>query len=89
MTALEFYKFINDNNIEYHWEDNIEIKERDVIFFPYYFQMEDMRKIMSASDFDDKGIRCTMKDGYFAIWASEILGPNGIELTEIFGKDVS
>ena len=88
MKAIDFYKFINENNIEFHWHENNETKERDVIFFPSYWQIKDMAKLLSNTDFDDEGIRCQMKDGYFAFWASDILDAHGIELTEIFGEDV-
>lgn len=84
MKAIDFYKFINENNIEFHWHENNETKERDVIFFPSYWQIKDMAKLLSKTDFDDEGIRCQMKDGYFAFWASDILDAHGIELTEIF-----
>ena len=88
MKAIDFYKFIYGNNIEFHWHENPETKENDVIFFLYYFQIDDLKKLLTTSDFDDEGIKCVMKDGYFAFWASDILGAHGIELTEIFGEDV-
>jgi len=87
MKAIDFYKFINDNDIEFHWHTNDETKERDVIFFPYYWQIEYMKELLSATDFDDSGIPCRMMDGYFAFWASDILDGWGIELTEVFGED--
>lgn len=87
MTAIEFYKFINDNEIEFHWADNNETNERDVIFFPYFWQIDEMYKIMQPVDFDDDGVKCVMKEKYYAIWASEILSGWDIDLIEIFGKD--
>ena len=88
MKAIDFYKFIHENNIEFHWHENNETKERDVIFFPSYRQIKDMAKLLTNADFYDEGIRCQMKDGYFAFWASEILDAHLIELTEIFGEDI-
>jgi len=87
MKAIDFYKFIKENDIEFHWHENNETKERDVIFFASYWQIGDMAKLLSNTDFDDDGIHCQMKDGYFAFWASDILDAHGIELTEIFGED--
>jgi len=87
MKAIHFYKFINENDIEFHWCENNETKERDVVFFPSYRQIKDMAKLLSITDFDDGGIRCRMKDGYFAFWASHILEAHRIELTDIFGED--
>jgi len=88
MKAIEFYKFINENNIEFHWHENPETKERDVIFFPSYYNINDMAKLLSYNDFDDDGITCHMKDGYFGFWASDILDAHGIELSDIFGEDI-
>lgn len=88
MKALDFYKFIHEANIEFHWDNNSETNERDVIFFPNFWQINDMAKLLSATDFDDEGIKCVMKNSYFAFWASDILEPYGIELTEIFGEDI-
>ena len=88
MKAIDFYKFIHENNIEFHWRENNETKESDVIFFPSYWQIKDMAKLLTNADFDDEGIRCQMKHGYFAFWASDILDAHLIELTEIFGEDI-
>lgn len=88
MKAFDFYKFIHENDIEYHWQRNTETNKRDVIFFPSYSQIEDMAKLLKSTGLDDNGIHCQMKFGYFAFWASDILNEYGIELTEIFGIDV-
>ena len=88
MKAIEFYKYIHENNIEYHWTYNIETNERDVLFFPYYWQIEDLSKLLTAVDLDEDGIGCVMKDRYFAFWASDIIEPYDILLTDIFGKDI-
>jgi hypothetical protein len=88
MKAIDFYKFINENNIEFHWHENPETKERDVLFFVNYWQIKDLSKLLTNADFGDEGIRCQMKDGYFDFWASDILYAHLIELTEIFGEDV-
>jgi hypothetical protein len=85
MTTIEFYKFINENSIEFHWHENPETKENDVIFFIYYFQIDELRKLLTTSDFDE-GIKCVMKDGYVAFWASDILDAHDIKLTDIFGR---
>ena len=86
METIEFYKFINENNIEFDWYENPETKEDDVMFFVNFRQIDNFKKILTTFDFDDEGIKCIMKDGYFAFWASDILDNYGIELTEIFGE---
>lgn len=86
MKAIDFYKFIHERKIEFHWTENEETKEDDVIFFPSYHDIEALRKLLTAYDLDEGGIICRMKDGYFAFWASDILEAHGIELIEIFGE---
>jgi hypothetical protein len=56
MTTIDFYKFIHENAIEFHWYQNPESKQRDVLFFPYYWQIEYLAKLLKPTDFDDEGI---------------------------------
>ena len=54
MTELQLYKYITENNIEWHrYENN---GEDDVLIFPYFYQIEDFRKIISGCVFDEEGI---------------------------------
>lgn len=87
MTAIEFYKYIGENGIEFSWAYNTDKKERDVLFFPLYHQIDELRAIMDPGAFDDGGITIYMKYGYFVIWASDILDRYSIELSEVFKKD--
>lgn len=86
MKALELYKFINDNKIEYHWETDPD-GDKDVIIYPEPDELKELFKILTPSLFDDGGIPIIMLNGYVAIWASTLLNYYGIELTEIFGED--
>ena len=85
MKTIELYKFITDNNIEWHWDENDGAD--DVIIFPYDFQMPDFIKLFSPSAFDDGGIDCKIMHGYFAIWMNDICEYHGIELEDIFNKE--
>lgn len=84
MTALELYKFINENDIEWRWETRIDTGERDVIMFPSAYIVEDFSELLSPTSFDDGGINCVMMDGYFAFWMNDICEHYGIKLEEIF-----
>jgi hypothetical protein len=85
MTALELYKYIKNNDIEWHWiEDE---NEKDVMILPYIFQLEDFVKLLSPTDFDDEGIICNLKDGYIAIKLKYLCESNGIELSEVFPEE--
>ena len=51
MTELELYKYMTENNIEYHWcEDTVYI-------CPYIFQLEGFVELLPKGVFDDGGIR--------------------------------
>lgn len=85
MKAIELYKWINDSGIEWHYYDNEGVE--DVVIFPYHFQMEQFFKILSTGIFDDDGINCVIKQGYFAIWMNDICEYHDIELHEVFNKE--
>lgn len=85
MKALDLYKFINDNNVEWHKQNNDGTP--DVLMFPHIREVEDFAKLLSSSHFDDSGIECRMKDGYFCFWMKDICDYYGIELEEVFDKE--
>ena len=81
MTELELYKFINDNNIEWHRQDNDGVP--DIIIFPYFFQMEEFGKLMKNFT-RDGGLECRMLDNYFAIWMQDVCDYFGISSENVF-----
>lgn len=85
MTELELYKFINDNNIDWHKQDNDGTE--DVIVFPSFRQIDTFKKILPPCLFDEGGIECRMRDGYFAIWMKDICEYCGVELEKVFIGD--
>jgi hypothetical protein len=84
MKALELYKFIQDNNIEWHYEDNE--GNEDVIIFPFTFNMDEFIKLIKNYQ-PTTGIECCLMDGYFAIWMDDICAYFDIELKEVFDKE--
>lgn len=46
--------------------------------------IEEFYKILSYSDFDDEGIVCNMKDGYFAFKMKDLCEVHDIELKDVF-----
>lgn len=82
MNGLVLYKFINDNNIEWHWctKDG----QDDVWICLYYHQLEDFRKILTLGLFDDEGMEIIMKDDYLVITMNYICEYYDIEITDIF-----
>jgi len=84
MKALDLYKFVTDNDIEYSYAMNGQTE--DVLIFPYYNQVSDFAKMLPKCIFDDEGIVCNMKDGYLAIWMNNICDYCEIEVGEVFKK---
>lgn len=82
MTGLELYKFINENQIEWHKSNNEGTP--DVLIFPYSFQMEELYKLLAESIFDDGGIEVYWKGKYFAIWMKNICEYCGIDMDQVF-----
>jgi hypothetical protein len=85
MKAIELYRFITENDIEYHYRDNNGTE--DVIIFPYTFQIDEFSELLKSYDYCDGGIECFLMDGYFAIWMKDVCEYYGIELSEVFDKD--
>lgn len=84
-TALSLFKFIKKHDIEYHWRDHNDVQ--DVIIFPRGGHIEEFTKILGAAYFDDGGIRCTLMDGYIAIWMGDICERFDIDMAEVFSRD--
>lgn len=87
MKAVDLYKYIQNNNIEWHREEKN--GEEDVIIFPYFFQIKEFYELLDPTIFDDDGIECVMKDGYLAIWMKDICEYYDIDvdLNDIFEGD--
>ncbi len=86
MTAIEIYKYINDNGIDYRWQENSDNhNEPDIIIFPFTFQMDEFYKLIK--DYGrDEGIKCILMNGYFAIYMYDICDYYDINIEEVFGK---
>ena len=78
MTELKLYKFITENNIEYHWYDN------EIYMFVNIYLIEEFNKLFTSDIFDDGGIPCTMKNGYFGFKMIDICEYYNIEPENIF-----
>ncbi len=82
MTALKLYKFIRNNNVEWHYYDN-----DDVLLFVSFFQFEEFVNMLPKGLFDDEGLDCKIKDGYFVFHTKYICEYCGIDLKEVFVKE--
>ena len=86
LNAIAIRNYIVENNIEYRWQDND--GARDVLIFPYTFQIHEFSKLLPPTLFDDGlGVVMYLRDSYVCIFMAEILEYLNIELDEIFGSD--
>lgn len=81
MTELELYKYINDNDIEWHRHDNN--GENDVVILPYIFQLEEFSKLISNYH-TDEGVQVRLQNGYAGIWMKEICDYFGVDFEKVF-----
>ena len=85
MNALSLYKFIEDNNIEWHWHEKEE--ESDVIIFVNYWDLKEWFELLKDHPLlDEDGYECVMKDTYLCIWMRSLCEYSDIEIEEVFDK---
>ena len=78
MTELELYKFITKYNVEYHrYEDKI------YMMIDIYI-IDEFNNLFEATIFDEEGISCIMKDGYFTFEMTDICEYYGLNIGNIF-----
>ena len=83
MNAIQLYKFVNDNKIEYHWINN----HSDVVLMVNNGFIEQWCKMLGVNILSDDGIDCKMRYGYFCFDMNDICIHFGISIDEIFKSD--
>ena len=84
MKAITFYKFIKENDIEYHFEMN-ENNEKDILFFIPFNKIEEFTNLLRYSVLSDNIINVVLKNNNIVIFGSEFLDFYGI-FEEIYNK---
>ena len=82
MKAIELYRFIKENNVEWHRDINDGIP--DVVIFPMMGHMPYLISLFSSQYLTDENLNCIIKDGYFSIWMDDVCEYHGIALDEVF-----
>jgi hypothetical protein len=82
MTELQLFRYIHENNIEWHRQDNDGTP--DILIFPYVFQLEDFCKLVKGYNIDDGGLIIRLMNGYVAIWMGELCEYYGINMDNVF-----
>ena len=94
MTALDLYKFVTKNNLEYnkkiydvHEGENPFITQQyEVYLFVPIYELEEWNKLLGSFIFEE-GINCVMKEKYVCFMMQDICDHFDIDITEIFGKE--
>ena len=81
MTELELYKYVTDNDIEWHRYDNEGTP--DVIILPYIFQLEEFTNMVKSFSRED-GLECRLKDSHCGIWMKDLCEYYGIDIDKVF-----
>lgn len=81
-----WHRFFTEEKIEWHVHENEQGKE-DVLLLPFYFEMEDLAKLLGTGIFDDDGITCHWKGNYIGVWMTEVCEYFGIDVWEVFKKE--
>lgn len=83
MKELDLYRFVTDHKIEYHWDND----GKKIHMFVNYLDIRTFYSILTYNIFDEEGIECNMKDGYFAFEMVEICEYYDIESERVFSKE--
>lgn len=80
---MKLYRFITDNDIEYHYEMND--GSEDVIIFVNSYLIEEFMTIINdtVGDWDDPYVGY-FRDGYIAFWMDRLLEYNDLNLKDVF-----
>lgn len=81
MKVLDLYKFVHDNEIEHH-KDNQD--ESEVILFIDIHLLDRWNNLLGVSILDEDGVECVMKHGYFCFRMKEICEWYDIDIEEVF-----
>lgn len=81
MEAIEIYKFIKDNHIEWHWVEYNNYT--DVVIFIPFDLLEKFTSMLSKVDIERR-IESVLIQFHVCIMIKELLERHEIELSEIF-----
>ena len=82
MTALQLFRFITENGIEWRYQDNDGTD--DVIIFVRAWLISDFSKLLDPTLFSDGPIECNFTGDSIAFWMVEICNHYDINLEEVF-----
>lgn len=88
MTVLDLYKFVTNNELEWHEHKNDEGRDDVLLFIPHQ-DIRDIADLLGNGIFDEAGIQCHWKGHYICVWMEPVCEYFGIDLWEVFEKGAS
>ena len=85
MTALELYKFINENTLEWRWQEDENNDDNVILFIPFDY-LEEFTKLINLDYINDGYHRVIMKGDSICIFLDEVCSAYGLDINEIFEK---
>lgn len=85
MTELQLYKFITENDIEWHAGENN--GEPDIIIFIYTWDIKEFCTLIENRM--DEGIECRLMNGYIAVWMRSVCEYFDINFSNVFKGEES
>ena len=81
MTAVELYKFVTGNSIEYHWYND------DVIVFIPFGCLGEFTALIGYRYFSEEPMDVGLKDDCICFPIGDLCEENDIELESVFGGE--
>jgi len=82
MTELDLYKFVVENDIEWHKIDSEDVNS-DTVFFVPIWNIEEFNSLVESYILDND-FNCVMKPKYFGFLMNEICEYYGIDTNNVF-----
>jgi hypothetical protein len=80
MKEIDLLRFIQNNEIEYHWHDD------NVIMFISHWDIKEFMDIIGHTHLTNGETPCMLRYGYIAIWMKDICGDFDIDMEKVFEK---
>lgn len=84
MTELSLYKYVTENGIEWHRQDND--GRDDILIFPHICDLDGFVELVQGYT-GEEGIPVNLKGKYVAIWMQDLCDYYGIDADKVFVGD--
>jgi len=85
MTELKLYKFLNDHELEYHWQDYEKKDAEFLVWIPFYL-LEEFTQMIGYNYLSEGGIEVLLQESCIALDIVDIAEYHDIELENILSK---